>query len=109
MTIETINPILFHWDDLTAEQYEGETGSATIKAQSVGSIQIRQVTYSKNYLADHWCDKGHIVFVISGQLEIEHKDGKLFTLESGTTYVVGDNTMAHKARSDEGAVVLIVD
>jgi hypothetical protein len=109
MTIETISPTSFNWDNLTSENYDGETGSATIKTQTVGSIQIRQIEYSKNYRADHWCDKGHIVFVVSGQLVIEHQDKTTHILGSGATYVVGDNSMAHKAISTEGAVVLIVD
>lgn len=109
MKIETIYPTSFTWDNITSEKYEGDTGSATIKSQIVGTIQIRQVEYSKNYRADHWCDKGHIVFVVSGQLLIEHQDNTVHPLVSGATYVVGDNSMAHKAVSQEGALVLIVD
>ena len=109
MTLENINPTSFNWDDLVSEESGGETGYARIKTQVAGTIKIRQVQYSKNYLADHWCDKGHIVLVISGQLIIEHKDNTEIILNSGSTYVVGDNSMAHKAKSAEGATVLIVD
>ena len=109
MTIKNINPTSFNWDDFVSEKFDGETGYATIKTQTIGTIKIRQVQYSINYLADHWCDKGHIVFVISGQLIIEHKDNTEIILNSGSTYVVGDNSMAHKAKSTVGATVLIVD
>ncbi len=109
MIIENINPTSFNWDNLVAEKFDGETGYATIKTQIVGTIKIRQVEYSRDYLADHWCDKGHIVFVISGQLILEHIDKTELIINSGSTYVVGDNSMAHKAKSTDGAMVLIVD
>lgn len=109
MKLENINPTSFDWDDLAGERFEGETGYATIKAQHAGAIQLRQVAYSTNYLADHWCDKGHVVFVISGQLIIQHKDNTEIVLNSGSTYVVGDDSMAHRATSTSGATVLIVD
>lgn len=109
MTIENIIPKAFCWDNLESEKADGETGYTNIKTQIFGTIKLRQVEYSSNYMADHWCDKGHIVFVISGQLIIEHKDNTILTLNSGTSYVVGDNSMAHKATSISGATVLIVD
>jgi hypothetical protein len=109
MVIENISPQSFNWESIIAERVEGETGYTLIKTQSAGSIKIRQVEYSANYLADHWCDKGHVVCVISGQLTIEHKDGSEHELSSGSTYVVGDNSMAHRAKSVAGVLVLIVD
>jgi len=109
MVIENISPQSFNWENIIAERLEGETGYTLIKTQSAGSIKIRQVEYSANYLADHWCDKGHVVCVISGQLIIEHQDGTEHTLTGGSTYVVGDNSKAHRAKSSVGALVIIVD
>ena len=48
--------------------------------------------YSKKYAADHWCEKGHIVHMLFGELIIEYKDSP-----------------AHKVRSDDGATALIID
>lgn len=109
MILENISPISFNWNNLVSEKFEGETGYTIIKAHSVGTIKLRYVEYSTHYLANHWCDKGHLVFVISGQLIIEHKDNTVITLHKGSAYVVGDNAMAHKAKSTEGATVIIVD
>jgi hypothetical protein len=109
MIIENTYPTSFNWDNILAEKFEGKTGYAAIKTEMFGTIKVRQVEYSRNYLADHWCDKGHIVFVVSGELIIEHKDNTKLILNSGATYVVGDNSMAHKAKSIDGAIVLIVD
>jgi hypothetical protein len=109
MNIENIDPTTFNWDNINTEKANGELGYAIIKTQEFDIIKIRQVEYSKNYLADHWCDKGHILFVTSGQLIIEHRNNTEVTLNSGSAYVVGDNTMAHKAKSVNGALVLIID
>lgn len=109
MIIEKISPQSFNWENSVTERFEGETGYTQIKTHSAGTIKIRQVEYSTNYLADHWCDKGHVVCVLSGQLTIEHKDGSEHTVTSGSNYVVGDNSMAHRAKSMSGAIVIIVD
>lgn len=109
MIIENINPTSFNWDNLEDEVFQGETGYAIVKTQLFGSIKLRRVEYSRNYLADHWCDKGHIVFVISGQLILEHIDHSEHIVNIGSTYVVGDNSMSHRAKTVDGAIVLIVD
>lgn len=109
MIIEHLLPKSFQWDYVSAERVDGLSGYANIKTQVLGSIKIRQVDYSQNYLADHWCEKGHLVFVLSGELVLEHKDNTVQSLHKGSVYVVGDGSMAHKAVSHEGASVLIVD
>ena len=71
---------------------------------------MRLVVYSQDFVADHWCHKGHIVFVISGQLVIEHQDAARYTLAPGTSYHVADNDGSpHKVLSKDGATVFIVD
>lgn len=67
------------------------------------------VEYTPGYLADHWCDKGHIVLCLSGQLETELRDGRKFTLTPGMSYQVADNTEAHRSSSTIGANLFIVD
>ncbi len=71
-------------------------------------IRVRLVEYSANYLADHWCEKGHILFCLEGELESRLKDGRTFTLTSGMSYQVGDNSEP-QSFSLNGAKLLIVD
>jgi len=35
------------------------------------------------YLSDHWCNRGHIVLVVEGDLVTELQDGRMFTLTPG--------------------------
>ncbi len=109
MNINQLNPISFVWNDLPYEKLNGETGFSLIRTQTHGEIKIRQVEYSEHYLADHWCFKGHIVYVIQGTLQIEHKDAITHTLSAGMTYIIGDDTLQHKVKTDIGALILIID
>lgn len=72
-------------------------------------ITLRRALYSPGYQADHWCIKGHIIQVLEGQLILDHQEGQSIHLETGMTYIVGDNGQPHKARTVNGARVLIID
>ena len=109
MVIENLLPQNIDWAKISEEKVEGETGFAIVKTKKSGDIQTRQVEYSRAYKADHWCDKGHIVYVIQGELLIEYKEHEPHILKSGMSYIVGDNSLSHKAVSKNGATVLIID
>ncbi len=67
------------------------------------------VEYSPGYLADHWCDKGHILLCTEGELTTELKDGRKFTLKPGQSYQVADGADAHRSFTAAGATLFIVD
>jgi hypothetical protein len=81
----------------------------TSRTQQFGDIRVRMVEYSAGYRADHWCEKGHILLCIAGELDTELRDGRRFTLTPGVSYQVSDNTMAHRSSSERGATLFIVD
>lgn len=101
------------WEKIETIEYSGETGKAYWKTQYFGEennkIRVRVVEYSTNYLADHWCEKGHILFCLEGSLESRLKDGRTFTLSKGMSYQVGDHAEPHQSFSLNGATLLIVD
>jgi hypothetical protein len=67
------------------------------------------VDYSPGYVADHWCQKGHILLCLNGQLDTELDDGRTFTLKAGMSYQVADNAEAHRSSTVSGARLFIVD
>ena len=67
------------------------------------------VEYSENYLADHWCSKGHILLCLEGELHTELDDGRTFTLTAGMSYQVADQAEAHRSSTSKGAKLFIVD
>ena len=89
--------------------HAGESGPAHWRTQHFGVVRVRMVRYSAGYLADHWCDKGHILLCVSGQVDTELKDGRILTLTPGMSYQVADNVEPHRSRSSLGAVLFIVD
>lgn len=101
---------LTDWSGLSASSRPGARGTATVRGRQLGDVQIRLVAYSANYEADHWCHKGHILFVVSGSVAIEHRDGRRYEVSAGMSYHVADDDGApHRVTSDGGASVFIVD
>ncbi len=97
------------WSAITPSVHPGENGQALWRTVEIGGIRIRMVEYSPGYLANHWCEKGHILLVISGELVTELKDGRIFTLTSGMSYQVADGAEPHRSHTDTGARLFIVD
>ena len=62
------------------------------------------------FLADHWCDRGHIFYLITGDVTVELKDGRNFTLSAGNAFFVSDfGDAAHRVRSQGGGMAFILD
>jgi hypothetical protein len=74
------------WSAIPASIHPGETGSARWQVQNFGDIRVRIVEYSPGYLADHWCQKGHILLCLDGELTTELADGRIFVLNRGMSY-----------------------
>ena len=101
---QTIN-----WQSIEKEEHKGNAGTAYWQIFRMGNIRIRMIEYTANYLADHWCKKGHIIFCISGEMETALEDGRKFVLSSGMTYHVGDDCEAHRSSTKEGCKLFIID
>lgn len=100
---------LTDWHNVPEEIHPGTTGRAVWKVQHFGEVRVRMVEYSENYLADHWCDKGHIIFCVEGAMTTELKDGRKFELTKGMSYQVGDHSDSHRTYSRNGVKLFIVD
>jgi hypothetical protein len=67
------------------------------------------VEYSAGYVADHWCEKGHVLLCLEGELVTALADGRIFTLRPGMSYQVADLAEAHRSQAPDGAKLFIVD
>tara|TARA_R110000868_G_scaffold49204_7_gene158794 strand:+ start:733 stop:1071 length:339 start_codon:yes stop_codon:yes gene_type:complete len=101
---QTIN-----WDAIDKTEHKGENGTSFWQTLQLGGLRIRKVSYSKGYLADHWCQKGHIVHCLRGSFISELQSGEQVSLFEGGTYVVSDNLSSHRSLSTEGVELLIID
>jgi mannose-6-phosphate isomerase class I len=97
------------WDSVPKTEFPGETGISFWQTVQLGGLRIRIVEYSAGYLADHWCQKGHIVHCLEGSFITEQENGESVTLEKGMTYVVSDEMSSHRTFSENGVKLLIVD
>lgn len=97
------------WNNIPKSIHPGVTGVAYWQTLQFGELRIRMVEYSENYLADHWCEKGHIVYCIDGEMVSELSTGEKYTLTKGMTYQVSDDLSSHRSYSKQGVKLLIVD
>jgi len=101
---QTIN-----WEGIVKEVHNGITGKAWWQVFMMNEIRVRLVEYSAGYLADHWCNKGHVIYCLEGEMETELEDGRKFILSKGMTYHVGDDCEAHRSSTKSGCKLFIVD
>ena len=110
MRLQNIPYTVINWDEVETTHHKGETGSATWRTIQKGDIRVRIVEYSENYLADHWCAKGHVIFILDGEMVSELKDGTRTVLKKGMSYIVEDDDKnPHRTYSEKGVKLLIVD
>jgi len=97
------------WAAIPRSEHSGETGTSHWQTLQLPGLRIRIVEYSPGYLADHWCQKGHIVHCLEGEFVNEQQNGTMTTMSKGMTYVVSDELSSHRSRTENGATLLIVD
>jgi quercetin dioxygenase-like cupin family protein len=98
------------WDEVRPTVHAGETGFATWKTVEKGNVRVRLVEYSPGYLADHWCARGHVIHILSGEMVSELKDGSKTNLKEGMTYMMSDNpSNPHRSSTGKGVRLFIVD
>jgi hypothetical protein len=110
MRLENILLGMTDWSQVAPSAHPGASGTATARTCQLGEIQLRCVDYSPGYLADHWCSKGHLVFVVVGDLTIEHENGQPYSLGPNMSYHVSDDSVSpHRVLSMNGATIFVVD
>ncbi|MBA2611977.1 MAG: DHCW motif cupin fold protein [Bacteroidetes bacterium] len=97
------------WAAIEKTEYKGETGTSYWQTLQFGGLRVRIVEYSEGYLADHWCEKGHVVHCLEGEFLTELKTGEKISLSKGKSYVVSDELSSHRSFSKSGVKLLIVD
>ena len=110
--MQTKNNIPFQtidWETIPKEEYKGESGKAVWQTVQFDELRVRIVEYSPGYLADHWCQKGHIVHCLEGSFVTQLESGEQTKLTKGMSYVVSDNMSSHRSVSADGVKLLIVD
>jgi len=99
----------FAWETIPVTEHKGEAGIAYWQTIEFPGLRIRLVQYSKDYFADHWCQKGHIIYCLEGEFVSELKTGEKSTLTKGMSYIASDDTSSHRSSTTQGVKLLIID
>ena len=88
----------------------GTEGESLSRMATFGDLRVRLVEYQPGYLADHWCDRGHVFYLVKGEIDVELQDGRTFPLKAGESFQVSDHgDAAHRVRTQGGGTAFIVD
>ncbi|MBB4807730.1 quercetin dioxygenase-like cupin family protein [Chryseobacterium defluvii] len=109
MEIQALKDTAINWEIIPEQKANGVTGSVISRTIEFQNFKIRQLYFSEDYEADHWCEKGHIIHVVSGELIIEYNEGPSIAISKGNSLVLGDHISSHKARTKTETQVLIID
>ena len=110
MKVPALPFTLTDWSSVPSVEHRGEKGTSHWRTFAVGDLRVRIVEYSAGYLADHWCDRGHVLYVLEGELDTELRDGRTFKLKAGMSYTVSDSgDAAHRSSTATGAKLFVVD
>ncbi len=110
MKIQDVPFEVTDWGQMTLVEHQGEKGTSHWRVFERGNIRVRMVDYSPGFWSDHWCDRGHVLLVLEGELVIQLRDGREFVMKPGTSFQAGDDeSNLHRAFTENGAKVFIVD
>ena len=100
---------IIDWNTIPKTVHAGESGTATWQTLQYPGLRIRIVEYSKGYQSDHWCQKGHVVYCLEGEVTNEQENGETIVLRPGMGYVVSDELSSHRSKTGEKVKLLIMD
>jgi quercetin dioxygenase-like cupin family protein len=94
--------------DFDKIEWHCPTKGAKFKVYKLADRQLRLVEFRKKFIEHDWCTKGHIGYVLEGQLEVEF-DGEIVTFSAGDgIFIPQGEKDKHKARVLSESVRLIL-
>lgn len=97
------------WSQVELTTHAGTSGEARWRERRFGEVRVRMLEYSPDYVADHWCTKGHFLLCLEGELETQLADGRIFKLTPGMSYHVADGAEPHRSATRNGARLYVID
>lgn len=96
-----------NFDDL---KWESPLAGVRFKRYISGKKQIRFIEYRREFVEPDWCTKGHIGYVIKGEIEIDF-NGTIIKYKSGDAIVIpaGENSKHKAGIISEIATVYLVE
>ena len=97
--------------DFKSMEWESPADGVRFKAYQQGGRKLRLVEFAKEFVEPDWCTKGHIGYILEGQMEIDF-DGKIVAFGPGDgLFIPAGEEHKHKARvlTDKVKVIAVED
>jgi quercetin dioxygenase-like cupin family protein len=100
-----MSPFKVAFDEMAWQQVRPDVRQ---KVYCEGSRQLRLVEFATTDGPEHWCDVGHIGYVLKGSLEISF-DGQVLAFKTGDGLFIPDGAQSrHRAVSIEPGTQLLM-
>ncbi len=109
MDINSLVTQKIDWETLALNELKGETGSTLYKQLTSGGCRIRLAEYSAGYKSAEWCDRGHIIYCLSGELTLHFKNREAIKLTQGNSILLGSSDPHTATTGNIPAKVFIID
>ncbi|MHC4124089.1 MAG: cupin domain-containing protein [Planctomycetota bacterium] len=97
--------------DFESMAWESPADGVRFKAYEQGGRKLRLVEFGKDFVEPDWCTKGHIGYILEGQMEIDF-DGNVITFgPSDGIFIPAGEEHKHKGRvlTDTVKAILVED
>ena len=89
-------------------EWQSPQAGARFKLFREGSKQVRLLELSPEFVESHWCEKGHVGFVVEGELEIDFSGHFVRFPQCSALMIPAGAAHAHKARAVTSLVRLFL-
>jgi quercetin dioxygenase-like cupin family protein len=97
--------------DFELMEWETPAEGVRFKAYEQGGKKLRLAEFGKEFVEPDWCRKGHIGYILEGQMEIDF-DGKVIAFGRGDgVFIPAGKEHKHKGKvlTDKVKVILVED
>ena len=97
--------------DFKSMSWETPADGVRFKSYEQGGKKLRLVEFTKKFVEPDWCTKGHIGYILEGQMEIDF-DGKIIQFgPSDGLFIPAGEEHKHKGRvlTDVVKIILVED
>ncbi len=89
-------------------EWQSPQPGTRLKMARDGEKQVRLVEFTREFVEPDWCHKGHVGFVLSGELEIDFSGEVVRFPEGSALMIPAGSAQAHKARAITPVVLLFL-
>ena len=95
--------------DFESIPWESPAAGVKFKAYEQNGRKLRLAEFTREFIEPDWCTKGHIGYILEGQMEIDF-DGKVVVFNSGDGLFIPEGDK-HKGRvlTDVVKIILVED